>query len=309
MIRKQYKNVKKCLKKGRLVNYFTLGKYSFSPYVACEHGCLYCDGRSEKYFLSGDFEKDIIIRPNLPDLLGDELKKIREPGLITIGSGVSDPYQPVEKDEAIMTKCLKRISEDSSLGVSIMTKSNMILRDIDLCESIHQKSGFILMVSLTSLDENIRQILEPSAPSFAERVELLREFKSRGMYTGVLALPLIYGITDNISDLESLYKILNEIDVDFIYPGGLTLRPGVQKDIFFDTIKKNYPDLLQEFQKRYSNNLPSGSPVKSSTNELYKNLKHFSDKYQIPIEPPHNIYKDLYPIYDEIYILINHMVS
>ncbi|MCP3925612.1 MAG: hypothetical protein GY714_23845 [Desulfobacterales bacterium] len=98
-------------------------------------------------------------------------------------------------------------------------------------------------------------------------------------------------------------------DMDFIYPGGLTLRPGVQKDIFFDTIKKNYPDLLHEFQRRYSNNLSSGSPVKSSTNELYNNLKHLSDKYQIPIEPPHYMYKDLYPVYDEIYILLNHMVS
>ena len=103
-VHKHYRYVKKILRKNNLAGSFMCGRYSFSPYMACSHGCVYCDGRAEKYWVEGDFEKDIVVRKNLPELLSVELPKLRETATITIGSGISDAYQPPEIEEELMRR-------------------------------------------------------------------------------------------------------------------------------------------------------------------------------------------------------------
>ncbi|MCP4131306.1 MAG: radical SAM protein [bacterium] len=306
MVRKHYREVKKALKKGKLVDTFALGKYAFSPYGACGHACKYCDGRAEKYYVQGDFERDIVIRSNLPDLLKIELPKLREPGNVSIGSGISDPYQPVDKEEGLMRQCASVLAEHD-FSAALLTKSSLVMRDIDLWKEVHKKSGFTLMVSLTFTDDSLRQIFEPGASPVEERFAMLEAFKKEGMNAGVLALPLLPHISDNSENILKLVERLAAIGVDFIYPGGLTLRPGRQKDLFMHTLRQHFPHLEKSYIDIYREERQSGAPVNSYNRELSERIIDIFSPFSMPVEVPHHVYKDRFPIYDEVYILLAHM--
>ncbi len=305
-INKHYKEIKKAIRKTKLADWYFVSKYSFSPYMACEHACKYCDGRAEKYYVQGDYEKDIVIRKNLPEVLASELLKLREPGIISIGSGISDPYQPVEAKEELMLKCAGILAE-SNFSVSVLTKSSLILRDIEIWQKVHEKNGFILMFSLTTLDDKMRKIFEPNASSVDERLEALTAFKSLGIPVGVLAMPFLPYLTDTDENISNLLKKLFELDVDFVLPNGLTLRPGKQKQIFFETLKSHFPQLLHKYEELYSNNLQSGMPLFSYRKNLYPRMGKIISEYSIPMDIPHQIYKGKFALYDELYILLRHL--
>ncbi len=305
-LNKHYQNIKTALRKHPLVDTFCLGKYAFSPYQGCGHACKYCDGRAEKYYVEGDFEKDIVIRQNLPEQLAVDLKKLREPGIITIGSGVSDAYQPAEKDENLMHRCAEVLAK-SDHPVLILTKSSLILRDLDLWKKVHAKKGFILAVSLTFLDDKLRQIFEPLASSVEERLETIATFKKNGMYVGVLAMPFIPYISDDFQSIRTLFTRLMEMNVDFIIPGGLTLRPGRQKKIFLETIQAHFPDVVPKIAALYAEDRASGNSVYSYRKQFYPELNKIMEELSIPCPLPHSVFHHKLAIYDEIYILLNHL--
>ena len=172
-----------------------VGKYSFSPYMACAHGCVYCDGRAERYYVEGDFERDIVVRPNLPELLASELPKLRERGFISIGSGISDAYQPIEAENRIMARCAEVLAAHDH-PVTLMSKSALALRDLDAWKAVNDRTRFMMLVSLTHADDGTRQVWEPGASSVDDRIEMLRRFSEAGCATGVLAMPLLPEITD-----------------------------------------------------------------------------------------------------------------
>ncbi len=306
MINKHYKKIKKALRKSNLANEFNLGKYGFSPYAACQHGCVYCDGRAERYYIDGVFDQDIVIRENLPEILAEELKGLKEPGFISIGSGVSDAYQPVEETEQLMKRCAEEIAS-TDYPVTLLTKSSLVMRDIGTWKAIHQKSGFLLMVSLTFLDDRLRQKFEPRASSVEERLEMIKSFKEAGVYVGVLAMPFIPFISDTQENMMALFEKLKSLDVDFILPGGLTLRPGRQKDFFMDLIKKEYPEYLKGFDGIYGENRPSGNSIYSYRQKFNNMAQQLLCKLDMPLGIPHHIYKNRMPLYDEIYVLMRHM--
>ncbi|MEO3944653.1 radical SAM protein [Gorillibacterium sp. CAU 1737] len=304
----QHKEIKKALRKEQWVNPFTLGKYSVAPYRACQHGCKYCDGRAEKYYIEGDFETDIIVRSNLPQLLALELPKVKERGIVSFGSGVTDVYQPSEGKEGLMRQCAELLAMHP-FPVSVLTKSSLILRDLDLWEKVHHKNGFILMVSLTFLDDEMRQIFEPHASSVKERLEMIAEFKKRGMHVGVLAMPFIPFLTDHSAHLAALMQKLTELKVDFMMPGGLTLRPGRQKELFLDTVRGRLPHLLPHIERLYQEDRPSGNPLPSYSRELSARFHEVAKAYAIPPALPHAIYRNMMPLQDELYILLSHMID
>ena len=305
-VNKHYKEVKKLIRKSNLPDSYFASKYGFSPYMACEHSCKYCDGRAEKYYVEGDFEKDIIIRKNLPDLLQKELPKLREKGFFSIGSGISDAYQPIEKEEKLMRRAAEIMGEND-FAVSIMTKSNLVLRDIDLWEKVNKNNRFLLMVSLTFTDDKQRKIFEPNTASVEERLEMLKAFKERGMYTGVLAMPFIPHISDNEKNIRALFEKLKEINIDFIMPGGLTLRPGIQKGGFLKIIEENFPQYLDNLKSLYIENRASGAAFPKYYSGLHSITDSILEELKIPQVIPHYIYKDQFPIYDEVFILMKHL--
>jgi len=307
-IRQHERIVKTGIKKQNLSESFVVGKYRCSPYMACQHGCVYCDGRAERYYVEGDFSKDIVVRPNLPDRLTVEIPKLREKGFITIGSGITDAYQPIEAEREITRRCAEVFTVFNS-PVSVMTKSALSLRDLDIWKEVAAGPGFMYLVSLTFSDDEERKIFEPGASSVYERIEALKEFKKAGCYTGILAMPLLPGITDTDKNLESLYRIAEDANVDFIMPAGLTLRPGRQKAFFFNCIAENFPNLLSLYKELYKENRESGLAVIGYRKQLVERCFKYNSRFEVPFLVPHTIYRNKLHIYDEMYVLLHHMLE
>jgi DNA repair photolyase len=305
-LRRHYREVKKVLRKGPRVDSFFVGKYSFSPYQACAHGCLYCDGRAERYWVEGEFDRDIVIRRNAPEVLAAEVPKLRERGIVFIGSGISDAYQPPEADERLMPAC-GRILADRGLAVTILTKSSLIERDLDLWAEVNGKAGFLLMVSFMTLDDGLRAVFEPLASSVEKRLETLRSFKRRGCSIGVAAMPFLPFLADRDGDFEALSSRLAEIGVDFVLPGGLTLRPGRQKDVFLDALRGAFPDLAGRYENLYGENRPSGAPRSAYALEQQRRAERTFIRAGIPVVVPHRLYRGRIPLYDEIDVLMDQM--
>lgn len=306
MIRKHYKEVKKVLRKGSHLDTYFVSKYSFSPYMACQHGCKYCDGRAERYYVEGDFEKDIVVRKNTAEQLDHDLAKERDWGVILVGSGISDAYQPCELDEKIMTETLKVLIKHK-YPLFIITKSANILRDIDLLDKLNQVAGVTVSSSLTFPDDKHRKIIEPNASSIEERVESLKLLKNRGIAIGITAMPILPQIVDNAVDLERLFELYSSLQPSFVLPGGLTLRPGRNKTIFMNLLKKNYPQYVEIYEKMYSKDFTSGSPLRQYSNPFYARVYQQMEARSLNTTIPFELYKDRFPLYDVIYIYLKHL--
>ena len=156
-------------------------------YRGCVHGCIYCDSRSACYQFTHPFE-DVEVKRNAPELLEAALHKKRKRCVIATGS-MSDPYQPCEKELRLMRRCLERI-ERCGFGASVITKSDLVLRDLDLFESIHQRAKSVLQMTLTVADDALSRVLEPNVCPSSRRYEVLKEFQSRGIPGVVWLSPL-----------------------------------------------------------------------------------------------------------------------
>ena len=250
MIEPGFQEVKKLLRRSRMMDTYFLIKYTCAPYRACQHACMYCDGRAEKYYVEGDFEKDIVVRINFAERLAIELPKQKERGIVFLSSGVTDPYQPIEKEQRLMADASEVLSR-MDYPVAVMTKSNLALRDIDNWQKVNERGGFMLMVSLTTLDDGVRRIFEPGASSVEERIEMIRRFKEAGCAVGISAMPLLPMISDTEESLTAFYREMGEMGVDFVLSAGLTLRPGVQKDCYMHVIRSHYPHLEKDYEHIY----------------------------------------------------------
>ncbi len=300
-----YKDLKTIKKHTRLLDIYFLNKYSAAPYRACEHSCKYCDGRAERYFVEGDFEKDIVIRQNLPALLKEQIPKFKEKGYFSLSSGVTDAYQPVEKEAFITQKCGEELLK-SNLAVSIHTKSTLLNRDLNLWKEVNNKNGFHLNVTILSLDDKIRNIFEPNASPINERLEMIKKVKEFGGTIGVFIMPILPFLTDSKQGIYSLLKKLKEVEVDFVTPGLLTLRTGIQREVYLQVIEENYPQLLPKYNEIYPQS-PHGSPERNFSKLIYFQFKEASQTIKIPQLMPHSAYKNKLALYDEIYILLKHL--
>ncbi len=287
-----------------LLDTWFLGRFSLSPYQGCQHGCLYCDGRAEKYYVEGDFERDIRIRRTLPLKLRRFVRGMRETGFFMIGSGVSDAYQPIEAQERLMPELLS-VLDEYSLPISLLTKSALPLRDIELFDEINSKSRAVLLVTITTVMEEIAAKFEPEAATVEERFDMIEQFSRRGIPSAVMMMPLLPGISDSDKDIAALIQRAKESGAVAIMPGGLTLRPGRQKRLFVETIADSYPDLMPLYDKLYRENRQSGSPIREYSNELYSRIYNLLDGF--PTRIPHRHFRGVIPVYDEIYAVLSHM--
>jgi DNA repair photolyase len=307
---KQRKHPAKLLKPADLPDNFTHSLYKVAPYRGCAHGCRYCDGRAERYFVEGDFERDITLKSTIPDRFASELPSLRERGIISFGSGVTDSYQPLEGIHKITRRCAELLANSSRpFPAMVMTKSNLILDDLPLWKRVNEYTGFLLLVSITSLDENVREVMEPGASSFASRLEMLRAFKAAGCATGVLAMPLLPGISDSVDSMHSLYAACAEAGADFIMPGGLTLRPGRQKDFYLNALYRYRPELLEPTRRIYLEERPSGSPYPAAAKALFERIAPIKLEFAMPYLLPHEITARMLPPYDALRILYRDMLE
>jgi DNA repair photolyase len=302
------RDVRKALRTSSLIDGFLCCRSSFSPYMACGHGCRYCDGRAEKYWVEGDFERDIIVRRNLPRLLREELPRLRERAPIGIGSGISDAYQPQEKWQGLMRECAA-ILADHPFPVTLLTKSSLVCRDIDLWEKVNRGPGFILNLSIATLDETVRRRFEPGASPIEERLETVRAFGKRGIPVGVMAMPLLPFITDDEKSIRALLSTLKDAGAVFVMPGGLTLRPGRQKSFYSNEIASSYPGLLERYREIYAEERPSGVCTRRYRDTLAERIRSATRTAGLPSLLPHELYREKLPLYDELHLLLQHMAE
>ncbi len=307
-LRLHRREVRAALRRRDLVDPFFVGKYGLSPYQACAHGCTYCDGRAERYFIEGEFERDIVIRTNLPLVLERELGKLRERGIVFIGSGVSDAYQPPEEHEGLMRSCA-RLLADRAIPTTLLTKSALARRDLDLWSEVNARAGFTLMVSLTTLDDDLRRRTEPEASPVEARLDTIAAFKAAGCAVGVAMMPLLPWLSDRDEHLESLTKRLTELGADFVLAGGLTLRPGRQKSFFLEGLGASFPHLAPRYETLYAEDRPSGAPLGGYSADLHRRTSAVLARAGLPPRMPHAIYRGRLPMYDEVHVLLHHMAA
>ena len=173
---------------------------SLNPYRGCEHGCIYCYARPTHEYLglsAGlDFESKIMVKTNAPELLRAELDSPRWQPQTLVMSGVTDPYQPIEKRLCITRGCLEVLTKFRN-PVAIITKNRLVARDIDLLRELAGHDAVGVNISVTSLDSNLQRVLEPRTSSPQARLDAIRQLRSAGIPTGVMVAPIIPGLTDH----------------------------------------------------------------------------------------------------------------
>lgn len=220
-------------------------------YRGCTHGCIYCDARSTCYQMQHAFE-DVEVKKNGPELLEQALRRKRKRCMIGTGA-MSDPYQPLEKELRLTRRCLELIDE-YGFGLAIQTKSDLILRDLDLLKSISRKTKCVVQITLTTSDEDLCRILEPGVCTTKRRIEVLRILKEEGISTLAWMTPILPFLNDTKENIEGIldacarekvYGIMN-------FGIGLTLRDG-DRQYFYRKLDHHFPGLKQRYVETYGN--------------------------------------------------------
>jgi len=224
-------------------------KNNMNIYRGCTHGCIYCDSRSEIYGMTNNFE-NVEVKTNALELLGEALSKKRNKCMITTGA-MTDPYIPLEKELKNTRRCLEVI-ERHGFGVSLLTKSDLILRDLDILKRINQKTKCVVQMTLTTFDEELCKILEPNVCSTKRRYEVLMEMHQAGISTVVWLTPILPFINDNEENILGLLDYCQKANVKALlsFGVGMTLRDG-NREYFYKKLDEHFPELKKEYMKRY----------------------------------------------------------
>ena len=227
-------------------------------YRGCQHGCIYCDSRSRCYQMTHAFE-DIEVKENAIVLLEQALRSKRKPCMIGTGS-MSDPYIPLESQLGLTRQALEVI-EKYGFGVAIQTKSDRILRDLDLLSNIHFKTKAVVQMTLTTIDDGLCHIIEPNVCVTSRRVEALKKFRDAEVPTVVWLCPILPFINDTPDNILGLLDACTEAGVKGIihFGMGLTLREG-NREYFYAQLDRRFPGLKERYIRTYGNRYEVSSP-------------------------------------------------
>jgi len=301
---------KSILRKHKKIDSWFISHYGMNLYRGCIHNCVYCDGRSEKYQVEGEFGKDVAVKANAIEILRRELdpKRRRIPlkrSFIMLGGGVGDSYQPVEKKYQLTRKALQ-LMQEYNVPVHILAKSTLVERDLDLLRKINEQNRVIVSLSFSSVDDNVSAIFEPGVPPPSERLRVLASFKDEGIACGMFLLPVIPFITDKPELMEESVRKAHEIGLDFIIFGGMTLKEGRQKDYFFNNLKENYPELAVEYENIYKGN-KWGNATAEYYGSIYQTFNIIVKRYGIPKRIPPALFRDILDENDLVIVILEHI--
>lgn len=218
-------------------------------YRGCTHGCIYCDSRSRCYQFTHDFE-DIEVKQNAPMLLEAALRSKRKRCMIGTGA-MCDPYMHCETELGLTKKCLE-IIDYYGFGLAIQTKSDRILRDLELLKSINQKAKCVVQMTLTTYDEGLCKILEPNVCTTKRRFEVLEIMRENKIPTVVWLSPLLPFINDTKENVEGIldYCIRAKVYGIICFGMGMTLRQG-NREYFYEALDRHFPGLREQYQRKY----------------------------------------------------------
>ena len=227
-------------------------------YRGCLHGCIYCDSRSTCYQFSHDFE-DIEVKENAPALLEQALRSKRKKCMIGTGS-MCDPYLPVERELRLTRRCLELIAQ-YDFGAAVLTKSDLVLRDLDLLEQINMQQKAVVQMTLTTFDEALCRILEPHVCTTARRFEVLQMMQAHGIPTVVWLSPLLPWLNDTEDNLRGILQYCIDAQVKGIvcFGIGVTLRDG-DREYFYAALDRHFPGLRRRYEQTYGNAYEIVSP-------------------------------------------------
>ncbi len=251
-------------------------KNGMNIYRGCTHGCIYCDARSTCYQMNHEFE-DIEVKSNAPELLEYALIHKRERCMIGTGS-MSDPYMPAEKKLLLTRRCLELIDR-YNFGATVITKSDLILRDIDLFKSINSKTKSVVQMTLTTYDDDLCRILEPNVCVTSERFKTLQKFKKEGIPTVCWFTPVLPFINDTEENIRGIVRYCVESGVKGIisFGIGLTLRDG-DRQYFYKKLDEKFPGVKEKYISTYGNSYELPVP---DTNKLMQIFYDECGKYNI----------------------------
>src|SRR5467141_4082300 len=240
-------------------------EWTINPYRGCEFACKYCYARYTHEYMEldgGEFEKKIYVKKDAAALLAQDVSRkysyaseesrVERPDHIAIGTA-TDPYQPAEREYGVTRACLEELAKREGLSVSIITKSNQIVRDIDLLKVIATKSALTVNITVTTLKPRLARLLEPRAPRPDLRLAAVKELREAGLAVGVSASPLIPGITDRDGDLEAVAEAAKEVGAEWFWSGVLFLMPASAKQ-FLPFIEEKFPRLAKQYREWYTKN-------------------------------------------------------
>jgi DNA repair photolyase len=283
------------VRQGHEVEYFTLPvrsllnrctgtrmpfTWTINPYRGCEFACKYCYARYTHEFMEMrdgiDFEQKIYAKQHAAELLRQELRKVKRGEDIAIGTA-TDPYQPIEKKLEITRAILQELTRHSGLELGIVTKSAMVVRDIDLLKEISKQNHISVSFTVTTLNADLARILEPRAPRPDLRLDALRSLRDAGVRAGVICAPVLPGITDSPKQLEAVVKAAAENKAVHIYANPLFLKP-CSAAVFLPFLKEHFPKLVPEYEKRFKDRAFLPAAYRKRISGLMAQLK---EKYGI----------------------------
>lgn len=242
-------------------------KNGMNLYRGCQHGCIYCDSRSECYHMDHDFE-DIEVKENALVLLEDALRRKRKSCMIGTGS-MSDPYMPLE-DELQYTRKALELIQRYGFGATLITKSDRILRDLDLLKAINERTKCVVQMTLTTYDEELCRKLEPGVCTTKARFEALKVLRDAGIPTVVWLCPILPFINDTPENINGILDYCKEAQVKGIicFGMGVTLRAG-NREYFYQQLDHHFPGLKVEYIRRYGDAYMLDSPRSRELMELF----------------------------------------
>ena len=245
-------------------------KNGMNIYRGCSHGCIYCDSRSKCYGMTHDFE-DIEVKINAPELLEQALRRKKQRCMIGTGA-MCDPYLHIERKLLLTRRCLE-IIDRYGFGLSILTKSARILRDLDLLRSINEKAKCVVQITLTTCDESLCRILEPNVSTTAERLEVLKTMRDEKIPTVVWLCPILPFINDTPENLLGILNGCREAGVKGIlcFGMGMTLREG-NREYYYEALDRHFPGLKEKYISTYGNAYVIDSPNSSGLFRIFRSF-------------------------------------
>ncbi len=240
-------------------------KYNMNLYRGCQHQCIYCDSRSDCYRIE-DFAK-IQVKINALDLLEDVLPRKRVRGTIGFGS-MNDPYMPVEREYRLTGKSLEIIS-DNEFPVHILTKSDLVLQDIELLIEISNVYAAVSF-TITTADDELARKLEPGAPLPSQRFQAMRKLAKAGILTGITMMPILPFLEDSEENILKIISCSQESGATYIIPSfGVTLRPG-SREYYYKKLEQNFPGIKDKYINQYGYQYQCDIPNWRKMNNLFQ---------------------------------------
>jgi len=279
------------IREGHNVEYFTLPSksllnrcvskrqmpftWTINPYRGCEFGCRYCYARYTHEFMEMrdgmEFEQKIYVKQHAADLLRRELRRVKPDESIALGTA-TDPYQPAERHYEVTRAILEEFAGHRGFELGIVTKSNLVVRDLEVLQRIAQTNRLSIHITITTLDTDLARILEPRAPRPDLRLDAVRTLAKAGLRVGISCSPVVPGITDSPADLEALIRAASESGADYVFANPLFLKP-CSAAVFLPFLEQNFPHLAANYRQRYKDQAFLPPAYAKRLSELVRSLR------------------------------------